>query len=174
MEEQDTSKAQLLNRIKDARAPLDSLIAQMTEEQMLQPGVENRSSAKDLLAHITTWEHHLVRGLYAAARDKVGRVYVIDPQEPWEAGGLDAVNELIFTRNAQLSLGQVLSDFQRSLRDILQAVDALSKHDLFDPEGLEQVFGESVERVIGSDTFYHYPEHIQSISTWLDEQKQSS
>jgi hypothetical protein len=174
MEEHASSKAQLLDWIKNARTPLDSLIAQMTEEQMLQAGVENRSSVKDLLAHITTWEHHLVRGLYAAARDKVGQVYVIDPQEPWEEGGLDAVNELIFTRNAQLPLGQVLSDFQRSLRDVLQAVDALSERDLFDPEGLEQVFGETVERVIGSDTFYHYPVHIQSISVWLEKQGQSA
>ncbi len=99
---------------------------------------------------------------------------MIDPQEPWEAGGLDAVNELIFTRNAQLPLGQVLSDFQRSLQDVLQAVEALSEHDLFDPEGLEQVFGESVEQVIGSDTFNHYPVHIQSISSWLEEHRQLS
>ena len=169
MEEQATTKAQMIDRIKNSRAPLDRLIAQMTDEQMLQPGVENKSSVKDLLAHITTWEQHLVRGLAAAVKDRVPQVYVIDPSEPWEPGGLDAVNELIFTRNAQLPLQQVLSGFHSSLQDVLQAVDALSDHDLFDPQGLAQVLGESTERVIGSDTFYHYPEHIQSISAWLNE-----
>ena len=163
MQEQTTSKAQLLDWIKNARAPLDRLIGQLTEEQMLQPGVENRSSVKDLLAHITTWEQHLVRRLAAAAKDKVPEVYVIDPDEPGEPEGIDAVNEYIFTRNAQLPLRQVLSDFHRSLQDVLQAVDALSEHDLFDPQGLTQLFGYPVERIIGSDTFYHYPEHIQSI-----------
>lgn len=170
MEEQATTKAQMLDRIKNARTPLDRLIAQMTDEQMLQPGVENKSSVKDLLAHITTWEQHLVRGLAAAVKNRVPEVYVIDPSEPWEPGGLDAVNEFIFTRNAQLPLQQVLSDFHSSLQDVLQAVDALSDHDLFDPQGLAQVFGDSTERIIGSDTFYHYPEHIQSISAWLNEQ----
>ena len=169
MEEQATTKAQMIDRIKNSRAPLDRLIAQMTDEQMLQPGVENKSSVKDLLAHITTWEQHLVRGLAAAVKDRVPEVYVIDPSEPWEPGGLDAVNELIFTRNAQLPLQQVLSGFHSSLQDVLQAVNSLSYHDLFDPQGLAQVFGESTERVIGSDTFYHYPEHIQSISAWLNE-----
>jgi hypothetical protein len=169
MQEQPTTKPQLLDWIKDARAPLDRLIAQLSEEQMLQPGVENKSSVKDLLAHITTWEQHLVRRLAAAVKDKVPEAYVIDPHEPWEPGGIDTVNEYIFTRNAQLPLQQVLSNFHRSLQDVLQAVDAVSEHDLFDPDGLAQIFGLPVERVIGGDTFYHYPEHIQSMRVWLDE-----
>ncbi len=169
MEEQVTTKAQILDRIKNARAPLDRLVAQMTDEQMLQPGVENKSSVKDLLAHITTWEQHLVRRLAAAVKDRVPEVYVIDPSEPWEPGGLDAVNEYIFTRNAQLPLQQVLTNFHSSSQDVLQAVDALSDHDLFDPQGLAQVFSYSTELIIGGDTFYHYPEHIQSIGVWLNE-----
>ena len=170
MEEQATTKTQLLDWIKNARAPLDGLIAQLSEEQMLQPGVENKSSVKDLLAHITTWEDHLARRLVAAARDRAKDVYVIDPDEPWEPGGIDAVNAYIFMRNAQLSLPQVLTNFHRSLQDVLQAVEALSDYDLFDPQGLAQVFGYSAERIIGSDTFYHYPEHIQSIRAWLDKE----
>ena len=170
MEGQVTTKAQLFDWIKNARAPLDWFIAQMTEEQMLQPGVENKSSVKDLLAHITTWEQHLVRRLAGAAKDRVPEVYVIDPHEPGETEGIDAVNEYIFTHNAQLPLQQVLSDFDRSLQDVLQAIDGLSEHDLFDPQGLAQVFGFPVERVIGGDTFYHYPEHIQSIQVWLNKQ----
>ena len=170
MEEQATTKAQILDRIKNARAPLDRLVAQLTDEQMLQPGVENKSSVKDLLAHITTWEQHLVRRLAAAVKDRVPEVYVIDPSEPWEPGGLDAVNEYIFTRNAQLPLQQVLSDFHRSLHDVLQAVEALSDYDLFDPQGLAQIFGDTAERIIGSDTFYHYPEHIQSIGAWMEKE----
>jgi hypothetical protein len=174
MQEQPTTKAQLLDLITTTRAPLDQLITGLSEEQMLQTGVENRSSVKDLLAHITTWEQHLVRRLAAAARDGVAEVYVIDPQEPWEPGGIDAVNEYIFTHNAQLPLQQVLSDFRGSLQDVLRAVEALSEQDLFDPQGLAQVFGYPVERVIGGDTFYHYPEHIQSIQTWLAGHRESS
>jgi hypothetical protein len=173
MQEQASTKAQILDRIKNARVPLDELIAQLTEEQMLQPGVENKSSVKDLLAHITTWEQHLVRRLAAAVKDKAAQVYVIDPGEPWEPGGLDAVNEYIFMRNAQLPLQQVLSDFHRSLLDVLRAVDALSEQDLFDPQGLAQVFGYPVERVIGEDTFYHYPDHIKSIREWMAKQASS-
>jgi len=169
MEEQATTKTQLLDLIKNARAPLDRLIAQLSEEQMLQPGVENKSSVKDLLAHITTWEDHLVRGLAAAVKDKAQEVYVIDPDEPGEPGGIDTVNEYIFMRNAQLSLQQVLTNFHHSLHDVLQAVEALSDYDLFDPQGLAQVFGYSAERIIGDDTFYHYPVHIQSIRAWLDQ-----
>ena len=166
MEEQ-TNKIELLHKIQESRAPLDALLAQLTGEQMLQPGVEGKSSVKDLLAHITTWEQHMVRRLGAAVRDKVAEVYVIDPNEPWEPGGIDAVNEFIFTINARLPLQQVLSDFHQSLPDVLQAVSALSETDLLDPEGLAQVFGYPVERVIGGDTFYHYPEHIESIRAWI-------
>jgi len=168
MEEQN-NKTQLLNRIQSERAPLETLVTQLTEEQMLQPGVEGKSSIKDMLAHITTWEQHLVRRLAAASRDRVPRVYVIEPGDPDDT---DAVNELIFARNQHLPLDQVLSDFHRSLQDVLQAVTALSEEDLFDPQELAQVFGHSAERIIGSDTFYHYPEHIESIRTWLGKQGQ--
>ena len=134
---------------------------------MLQSGVEGKSSVKDLLAHITTWEQHMVRRLAGAVRDKVAEVYVIDPNEPQEPEGINILNEFIFMRNAHLPLQQVLSDFHQSLHDVLQAVSALSEKDLFDPQGLAQVFGHPVERVIGSDTFYHYPEHIESIRVWM-------
>ena len=167
MEEQNNKK-QLLQRIQKSRAPLDALLLQMTEEQMLQPGVEGRSSVKDLLAHITAWEQYSIRRLQAASRDGAAEVYVVEQGEPDDT---DAVNALIFARNAQLPLHQVLSDFQSSLHGVLQAVDALSEKDISDPQGLAQVFGHPVERIIGSDTFYHYPEHIESIRMWLEEHK---
>src|SRR5215469_9686272 len=141
MEEQ-SNKTQLLNRIQNERALLETLVTQLTEEQMLQPGVEGKSSIKDILAHITTWEQHLVRRLAAASRDRVPLVYVIEPGEP---DNTDAVNELIFARNQYLPLDQVVSDFHRSLQDVLQAVAILSGEDLFHPQGLAQVFGHSAE-----------------------------
>jgi hypothetical protein len=166
MEEQH-SKTQLLNRIQKERASLETIVTQLTEEQMLQPGVEGKSSIKDILAHITTWEQHLVRRLAAASHDRVPLVYVVEPYDPDDT---DAVNELIFARNRHLPLDQVLSDFHRSLQDVLQAVTALSEEYLFDPQGLAQVFGHPAELIIGSDTFHHYPEHIESIRTWLGKQ----
>jgi hypothetical protein len=161
------NKAQLLSRIQTARAPLDAMLAQLTDEQMTQPGVEGKSSVKDILAHITTWEQHCVRRLQAALHDGKAEVYVVAPGEP---DGTDAVNELMFEKNQQLSLRQVLSDFHQSLQEVLQTVERISEKALLDPIGLAQVFGYPVERVIGSDTFVHYPEHIESIRTWLENQ----
>ena len=148
------NKTQLLSRIQTSRAPLDTMLAQLTEEQMTQPGVEGKSSVKDILAHITTWEQHLVRRLQAALQDGKAEVYVVAPGEP---DNTDSVNELIFVQNQQLPLRQVVSDFHQSLQDVLQSVGRISDKDLFDPTALAQVFGYPVERVIGSDTFVHYP-----------------
>jgi len=161
-------KTQLLNRIQSERAPLEVMLTQMSEEQMIKPGVEGRSSVKDILAHITTWEQHLIRRLDVAAHQGVSEVYVIEPSEREDT---DAVNELIFTCNQHLPLHEAVSDFHRSLHDVLQAVAALSEEDLFDPQGLAQVFGISVERVIGSDTFLHYPEHIESVRAWVKKEQ---
>jgi hypothetical protein len=161
------NKTQLLSRIQTARAPLDTMLAQLTEEQMTQPSVEGKSSVKDILAHITTWEQHLVRRLQAALQDGKAEVYVVAPGEP---GDTDSVNELMFVQNQQLPLRQVVSDFHQSLQDVLQSVGRISDKDLFDPKALAQVFGYPVERIIGSDTFVHYPEHIESIRTWLEKQ----
>jgi hypothetical protein len=157
------NRSQLLDRIRTARAPLDTMLVQMT-----QPGVEGKSSVKDILAHITAWEQYLVRRLQAAVHDGKAEVYVVAPGEP---GGTDSVNELIFVQNQHLPLSQVLSDYHRSIQDVLQTVEGTTDKDLFDPQGLAQVFGYPVERIIDSDTFVHYPEHIESIRTWLEKQR---
>jgi len=162
------NKAQILTRIQTAHAPLETTLPRLTEEQMLQPGVEGKSSIKDILAHITAWEQHLIRRLQAALYEGKAEVYVVEPDEPHDT---DSVNELIFVRNHHLPLQQVLSDFHRSFQETLQAVEALSDDDLSNPQGLAQVFNAPVERIIGSDTFYHYPEHIESIRGWLAKQQ---
>lgn len=162
------NKAQILTRIQTTHAPLETILAQLTEEQMLQPGVESKSSVKDILAHITAWEQHLIRRLQSALHEGKAEIYVVEPDEPHDT---DSVNELIFVRNQHLPLHQVRSDFHRSFQEVLQAVEALSDDDLFNPQRLAQVFNAPVERIIGSDTFYHYPEHTESIRGWLAKQQ---
>src|SRR5437763_13638609 len=97
--EAQTNKTELLHKIREARAPLDTLLPQLSEEQMLQPGVEGKGSVKDLLAHITAWEQRLGRRLEADRHTGEAETYLVAPGEP---GDIDAVNELLFTRNRQL------------------------------------------------------------------------
>ena len=51
----------LLAAIKRERAPLDGRLGQLSDQNMLTPARDDGWTAKDILAHLTTWEQRLLR-----------------------------------------------------------------------------------------------------------------
>ena len=50
-----TSKAQVLDELRDEQAQFDALLRDIGEEHMTQPGVAGEWSIKDVVAHLTFW-----------------------------------------------------------------------------------------------------------------------
>ena len=73
-------KAALLANIQAGYDQLEALLASLSEEQMLIPGVNGSWSIKDNLAHLTVWQN------YQAARQE-GTLDGTEPPDP--APGLE-------------------------------------------------------------------------------------
>ena len=111
MSDDFSSKPELLARIDSAWSAFKNALDQIDPVSMTEPGVESNWSVKDVIHHITCWEHHMIRTFEAAAAG----------QRPEHALGL-TTNEHIDALNAQF----YASGVSRSLDDVL--ADLLTTH----------------------------------------------
>jgi len=80
-------------------------------------------------------------------------------------GDADAVNAIIYQRNADRSLAKVRTDFAQGQRDLLDALAPLTDADLlkayshYQPDEPGEDGGEPIVNWIVGNTYGHYAEH---------------
>jgi hypothetical protein len=154
------NKAELINRIEESRAGLEAAIGRLTEAQLTQI-TDNGWAAKDHLAHLAAWEAGV-----AALLQNQGRYEAMNVDaETFLQGGVDAVNEMIYERNRERPLADILAFFHESHQQMMAVLASLSDEDLqksyshYQPlEPGEDSGAPIIDWVIG-DTYGHYDEH---------------
>src|SRR5579859_6445278 len=102
----NTSKAQLLNDLKDEQAQFEALLSDIGEEHMTQPGAAGEWSIKDIVAHLTGWRRRSVGRFQAALRHEPS------PPPPWppHLQTDDEINAWIYASNRDRSVSDVLQE----------------------------------------------------------------
>jgi hypothetical protein len=158
----DLSKQDLLAAIQAERAKFDELVASLDDARMLVPARADGWTAKDILAHITTWGRRLLtwfqrwRSTGDPARPEVGIV--------WK--GIDALNERDYLAARGTPLVAVRRQAGSSCDAVLAALGAFSDVELAVCPDLED--GPSWSWIIGANTHEHYREHREELEAWLD------
>lgn len=147
------TKAELLEKVRAARAEWEALLAQIDPERLSEPGVTSDWSVKDIVAHIGFWERSVLDGLRTGERGLQGEV--------------DEINERAFHANRDRPLDEVLAEEREIYRDLLAAIEALPEDALTTPDRFTWTGGRPVWVVIAGNTCWHYPEHAESIRAWL-------
>ena len=147
------TKAELIEKVRAARAELEALLAQIDPEHMGEPGVTSDWSVKDIVAHIGFWERSVLDGLRTGERGLQGEV--------------DEINERVFRANRDRPLGEVLAEAREIYRDLLATIEALPEDALTAPDRFTWTGGRPVWVAIAGNTYWHYPEHAESIRAWL-------
>jgi hypothetical protein len=144
----------LLQRLDAAWAMFTTSYAGLPDAQLLQPGVVEDWSVKDVLAHVTTWEQEALTHLPLILAG--GR-----PPRYAAQGGIDAFNARMAEQKRDLSLADVrrqLDDTHRRLVAFLQGVPA------------DQLTGDTrARRRLRLDTYGHYPLHTAAIRAWREQ-----
>ncbi len=148
-------KAEVLEHVRATHQPLDDMLASLDDVQMTRPGVNGEWSVKDMLAHITWWERHLLRRLRTGADD----LYVPDMPVADVRAVTDKANAETFAANRARSVADVLADYSASYAEVLATLEAMPEQEFADADIIE---------AIGIDTFGHYPEHVEALRSWLD------
>jgi hypothetical protein len=158
-------KADLLMLLQQEYQQWEGLLAQIGLSRMDLPGVNGDWSMKDIVAHLTGWNHQLVGCLQAAQRGES------EPTPPWPVHiqGEDDINAWIYESNRGRSVQEVLDEAQKSYQQLREVIDALP--DDVRIERVEPVYhlvwvGD--QRFLVDEFFRHfYDVHDQDVRAWL-------
>lgn len=151
-------KTEVLRALQSARADFHALLAGLSPEQMIEPGVLEGWSVKDMLVHIAWYERE--------EAELVGETGV-EASPLWEVPQ-DPRNELLREQNRDRPLEGVLTEFDQAFDALVSAVDWLTDEDLVTPG---RFLGTAADlppwKDIAGNSFEHEREHIEMIREWL-------
>lgn len=164
MSETPRTKDELMKQIGDEWKALMDLAGRLSPEQMVRPD-EGGWSPKDNLAHLAEWM-------------KILMGYHMDNRPSHEVAGLapeatadwdfEVINKLLFERNRDRSVEDVLSELESVYGQLTAKLEAMSWEDLMKPRRADDPAIWSSEEqpllnwVLG-DTSEHFAEHRETI-----------
>ncbi len=161
MNDQPT-KSELLDAIKQSWAELNEIIDGLSEDQMLQSGAMDDWSFKDIMAHITAWEW--------LAMDRINAAQTGEPLKFPEIKGDDfvtAFNAEIFEKNKDKPLAEVVDDFHKTHAEFAAQIEALDEEVLPEKLPFDWAGNLTYQVLISANTHWHYAEHIEASEKWL-------
>jgi hypothetical protein len=159
----NTSKAQLLDDLKDEQARWEALLQDIGEDHMTQPGVAGEWSIKDIVAHLTGWRRRTVGRFQAALRHEP------TPPPPWppQLQTDDEINAWIYDANRDRPLADVLRDSRDVFQQLVETLEAFSEAELLELGRSSWLEGEPVT---GATFFAHFhEEHEPDMRVWLEQ-----
>ena len=154
-------KQELMQKIREERDGIRNLLGDLSNDEMLIP-LEDGWSVKDYIAHIVIWEKRMVEWLDAVKRGDVPRQ--LPPGMTWD--DLDRWNEQTFEENRERELAEVLDDFNHFAEEVVQVVEAIPEDLLMRADSLEWRSGSPLWELVAANTYWHYPEHRETIKHW--------
>lgn len=143
---------ELLILMAASRTRLLAAIDGLSPAEMVQPGVVDDRSVKDLLAHLAAWQSRLVRLLFQLSRDQKPSVDTRDA---------DTINAEIYTQQKDRALDLVLADFHGVYQQVRLRVAAL------DDQTLRRRIGQTtLAALIRASTDEHDDEHAAQLMAW--------
>lgn len=157
------NRAEFLQELTGKRAEWDGVLAQIPQELMTVPGVNEAGwSVKDIVAHVAWYENeaaHILRS-HALASESA------ENDRIWELP-INERNSAIYEQNRNLTLSDALVMGQDAFRAFLHEAQKLSEEDLSDPARYKDMPADWTPwEVVASNTFEHYPDHAAEIRAW--------
>jgi hypothetical protein len=161
------SKDTLLAQIDHERTLWEQLVAEVGEEQMLEPGATGHWTFKDVVAHLSGWRANTLARLEAALRGHAPAA------PPWpghldEEEDVEEINAWIYQANRDRPLRDVIDEYHRSFSMMRDAVSALSERDLTEPGRYNWMEGVPLASVITGSFGHLHEEHESVLREWLD------
>jgi hypothetical protein len=161
------TKEQLLAKMRAARSRWESLLAEVPEVRMTEPGVEGEWSLKDVIAHLQVYEDWTASVIEKGLR---GERYIPEPGD--ELVDTDKRNAILYEQNRHRDLQEVQGSSSQTFQRMLNVVQGLSDEDLTSKQFLKDFFpgfvtDEPLVRRLVDNIYEHYDEHIPSVLAWL-------
>jgi len=156
-------KSQLLEKMEAGRVEFDALLAQLSDEQMLDITLDGGRSVKDILSHIATWQWRCARWFEISLRGEVPERP--EPGVTWQQ--MDDLNERDFLNARNATLQGARDDYRQSYQYLFDLLKSMPEEDFGEAHRFSWWQGEPISLVIASNSFEHYQEHAEQIQAWL-------
>jgi hypothetical protein len=156
-------KSHVLAEMQAGRAEFDALLAQLSDEQMLDTTLDGGRSIKDVLSHIAAWQRRCAGWIETTLRGEIPERP--EPGVTWEQ--MDELNERNFLRTRGDTLQEARDDFRRSYQQLYDLLKSMPEEDFGEAHRFSWWEGEPISLVIASNSFEHYREHEEQIRAWL-------
>jgi hypothetical protein len=158
---------EVLAAIDRERDAWETLLVEVGEARMLEPGAMGDWTFKDLTAHITGWRARSLQRLEAAANGRP------EPDPVWPADRVsdDEINDWIHEVNKDRLLGEVIGESRESYARLAEIVQMLPEDALSDPNRFPWLEGNTLaEEIVSGEFFSHlHEEHEPEIRRWLQQ-----
>lgn len=153
-------KATLLEKLLYERGQLEESLAQLTPEQMEQPGVDQAWSVKDILAHLSVWDQ---RGLGWITAAVAGETPAIPgPGLTWDDA--DHLNDQTYRAGQEQVLDVVLAESRQAFEQVVSLIETLSEEDLQRPVRGQGKSGPRLVSTLVRWRYRHLRHHRQPIA----------
>ncbi|NDJ52936.1 MAG: ClbS/DfsB family four-helix bundle protein [Chloroflexi bacterium] len=148
-----------LKQVDAARAEWDQVIAQISPEELLKPGVAGAWTGKDLIAHITWFELEMIELLTSRS---------LQGSSEWWLLPADERNALIYQANRDRSLDDLLAASAEAWTRLRALLETLDEQALTDPSQFEAMPPDWVPwQIIAQNSSEHYEAHLPDLRTRL-------
>src|SRR5499433_124096 len=143
---------QLLKRVNKAWEAFNESYTGLSDVQLVEAGVTDAWSVRDILSHVTTWEEEALKHLPLILKGGTPPRYSVG------YGGLDAFNARMTEQKRSLSLSEVREQLAATHGRLVEFIQSAPEH---------QLIGDTrFRRRLRLDTYSHYPIHAESIRQW--------
>ena len=149
-------KARVEAELNEAWDGIRRLVDSLSEREMLEPGVVDQWSTKDLLGHMAFWAEKSARDLALVTEGRAGEI-----ETPGSEETLNEWNKRESERRSNLSISELRDEWWSSFEGAAAAFRAVpaEKLDI-------DVKGWTVAHRFAEDTYKHYDEHAEQIRAW--------
>ena len=148
---------QLLEKLDYAWTALLESFAGLPDARLVERGVVDDWSVKDVLAHVTTWEEEALKYLPLIAQG--GK----PPRYSVQYDSLDAFNALSTEQKRSHTLTEVLMQLEEKHQELLEYIRGV-------PEAL-LIRETPFRHRLRLDTYSHYPLHTRMIRQWREQKE---
>lgn len=154
------TKDKLLQQLEQSRENFLELLEDLSDDDLLRPGVCDHWSIRDVLYHLTRWEAELISLLWQARQDN-------KPTTVHFGNLTDAqINAQWQKESAGRSLERILDDFHTVRTQTLRRIEAFSERDLTNPQRYAWLNNRPLYEWILENSAKHEAEHGEQIRQW--------
>jgi len=170
MTKETTRKDRLLADIEEGWTNLNSFLDTLTHDQTTVLRDPQGWSVKDHITHMTAWE----RSILLFLQNQPQHVGLEVDETLFSNQSEDEINAVIFQRNKDIPLADVLRNFHRvhqlllSLLASFNDADLLRPNSFYVPDGSEEEDDSHVLDLVNGNTCEHFREHLSWIKTLIE------